>query len=166
MKAHAALLPALLLVGVVAAPPQISAALGAGEKKAAIAELTKAGFMWDESSRRLEITDAARPAFRDLSAIQAALEALQPSELDLTSCPVLENVDGLRRLRGLRVVNLSECPVLKSADGIPTLPTLKKVYLHLCPSVSTESLESIQRRLPKAYLVLPDGTGLNPPRER
>jgi len=64
------------------------------------------------------------------------------------------------------VVNLSECPVLQSADGIPTSATLKKVYLYLCPKVSADSLEALQKRLPKAYLVLPDGTGLNPPREQ
>ena len=127
--------------------------------------LTVAGFTWEESTRALEITDEGRAKLRDLSAIQSALEILQPRTLDLTSCPLLENVDALRVLRTPVSINLCECPILKTVDGIPAASTLKKVYLFQSPHISTESLDAIEKRLPKIYLVLPDGTGLNPPRE-
>lgn len=136
------------------------------EKQRALAALAAAGLRWDEGTRAVTATEQAEAKLKNLSAVEAALRELQPRSLDLSSCAVLENVDGLRGVLSLEKIQLSACPALRSVDGISASDRMKKIYLFESTGISTESLEHLTRRFPACYLVLPDGTGLNPPREK
>jgi len=121
---------------------------------------------WDEEKRAIAVTDEGRMKLKDLSTVERALRELQPRSIDLSSCSALQTADGLRGLRSLEAIFLTDCAALKNVDGIAGSERLKKVYLFESPNVSAESLEALQRRLPKCYIVLPDGTGLKPPRKK
>lgn len=150
----------LLLFGLTAwAGPQ-------AEKQRAIAALAAAGLSWDEGRRSAVVTDEGRAKLEDLSAVQGPLRKLQPRLLDLSSCAVLKKVDGLGGLRALQEIYLTDCPALESVDGIAASDQVKKIYLFESMHISPKSLESIGRRFPRCYLVYPDGTGINPPRDK
>lgn len=136
------------------------------EKRRAIAELAAAGLSWDEGTRAIVVTDAGRAKLKDLTGVRGALRELQPRSLDLSSCAALLEVDGLRGLRSLQAIYLTDCPVLENVDGIETSDALKKIYLFESTHIQPESLDELHRRLTKCYLVFPDGTGINPPRDQ
>ena len=135
-------------------------------RERAIVELTAAGFTWDGSKRAIAVTDVGREKLTSLGGIQKAMRLLEPRTLDLTSCSLLAEVDGVRGVRSLQSINLSNCPALKNVDGVAGIDGLKKIYLFESPNVATESMDALEKRFPKSYIVLPDGTGLNPPRAK
>ena len=148
------------VLGMVAwAEPQVG-------KQRAIAELAAAGLSWDDGKRAIAVTDDGRMKLKDLRAVERALRELQPRSIDLSSCAALEKVDGVRGLRSLEAIFLTDCAALKNVDGVAGSDRLRKIYLFESMNVATESLEELQRRFPKSYIVLPDGTGLNPPRKK
>jgi hypothetical protein len=135
-------------------------------KQIAIATLKASGLNWNAEERSIEVTEAGQAKLKTLTEILPAVKELQVRELNLAGCKVLENVDGLRGLPDLQVINLSECPALKNVDGIAASKQMKKIYLFQSTNVAEESVDALVKRFPKCYLVLPDGTGLNPPREK
>lgn len=147
----------------------LGVAIGAEPQTAerrAVAELAAAGLSWDESTRAIAVTDEGRTKLKDLRSVVRALRELQPRSLDLSSCAVLQNADGLSGLRTLQAIYLTDCPALQNVDGIAASDQLKKIYLFESMHVSPQSLDALPRRFPKCYIVLPDGTGLNPPRDK
>ncbi len=61
---------------------------------------------------------------------------------------------------------LTDCLALQSVDGLTDLDQIKKINLFESSHIAPGSLDALQKRFPKCYLVLPDGTGLNPPRPK
>lgn len=139
---------------------------GEAQKQRALAALTAAGLKWEESSHAITASDRAEAKLKDLAAVESAMRELQPRSLDLSSCAVLKNVEGLRGLLSLEKIQLSACPALRSVDGISASDRTKKIYLFQSVNISPESLDALAHRFPACYLVLPDGTGLNPPRDK
>lgn len=137
-----------------------------GKKQRAIAELKAAGLSWDEETREVEVTDEGRARLKDLSAVLGALRVIQPRSLDLSMCEVLQSADGLGEIRSLQAIYLSACPALKNVDGIAASDRLRKIYLFESANVSPASVDALVKRFPKCYLVLRDGTGINPPRDK
>jgi Leucine-rich repeat (LRR) protein len=56
----------------------------------------------------------------------------RPIDLNLRSCPALQNVDGLKELKSLRSLNLSSCPALQNVDGLEELKSLTWLDLSDC----------------------------------
>jgi internalin A len=54
------------------------------------------------------------------------------TELDLSYCPALTNVDGLNGLAALTNLDLSGCTALANVDGLKSITALKSLKLNHC----------------------------------
>ena len=72
------------------------------------------------------------------------LTALQM--LDLNECPALKNVDALKGLTALQYLKLSSSPALKNVDGLKVLAALQRLDLIHCDALqNVDGLKSLTR---------------------
>ena len=89
-----------------------------------------------------------------------SLTALQL--LNLSFCPALQNVDALKSLTALQEISLGGCTVLQNVDALKSLTTLQSLYLIACDKIPAAALRELRAALPNTNITFPDGTN-NPP---
>ncbi|MCK5245009.1 MAG: leucine-rich repeat domain-containing protein, partial [Desulfobacterales bacterium] len=68
------------------------------------------------------------------------------TELNLTDCKSLQNVDGLAGLKGLTELDLSDCVSLQNIEILAELPNLTELNLKRCPYIkTTKPIENCSR---------------------
>ena len=92
------------------------------------------------------------PALQNVDGLKGLL-ALQL--LDLRRCPALQNVDGLKGLTALQTLIISACPALENVDGLKGLPAFKRVDLRYCGKLPPEQVAALRAALPKADIRYP-----------
>ena len=89
---------------------------------------------------------------RDLSAL-IPLKRLK--HVVVVGATGLTNVDGLKNLPALQVVNLDGCTGLTNVDALKNLPALQKVYLTRCTGLTAESVNALKAALPNTRIFVP-----------
>ena len=82
--------------------------------------------------------------------------------LDLYGCTELKNADCLKGLTGLQSLDLYGCMALQNVDGLKSLTGLKTLNLAACAEIPAPALRELRAALPKTIITFPDGTK-NPP---
>ncbi len=99
-----------------------------------ISRLNDLGFHWDRSLRKASITQSKTEGTNAATLLKAApsLQTLGCKALDLSSCPTLQNVDGLKGLTALTRLDLGACYKLQNVDGLKDLTALTSLDFSSC----------------------------------
>ena len=102
-----------------------------------LSRLADLGFHWDRHARRATVEPHSRKKVDTVTLSEAVsvLRILDCKELDLTHCDSLKNVDSLKELRALTILNLSICSNLQNVDGLKGLTALTHLELLGCRSL-------------------------------
>lgn len=167
------------------------------DERAAIREAQAAGWHWESrdpvsliladwraAGKKETWTERYRevflPPWTDLASARPLLDRLRPTKLhamqrpdlnldalrglsglqvlEFTGSPGLQNVDGLRGLHSLQRVHLGGCIALQNVDGLRGLPALQLVELPVCTSL--RDVDGLRGLPALRYLQLGGCTGL------
>ena len=84
------------------------------------------------------------------------LTALQM--LDLHGCTALQNVDALKSLTALQGLYLRDCDALQNVDVLKGLTSLQELSLLDCDKIPAAALRELRAALPNTDITFPDGS--------
>jgi hypothetical protein len=86
------------------------------EKQLALGTLNLAGFLWDERNKSVTAVSEIVLSLPDLHSVSHALHVLKPRQIILSGAPNVLNVDALKGLTDLRLLDLTGDHRLQSVD--------------------------------------------------
>jgi len=107
---------------------------------------------WRSELVQWRMNPAKAGKLRNLDALAPALRRINPELLVLSGCPVLENVNGLKGLPALVILDLSGCPALHDLNGLKGLSSLMNVSLQRCSKLQKEDVSALKAALPSASI--------------
>ena len=78
--------------------------------------------------------------------------------LELSRCTALQNVEGLKSLTSLQRFTLRACTELKNVDGIKGLTGLQTLFLIGCNKIPAAALRELRAALPNTDITFLEGT--------
>jgi len=117
----------------------------------------KAG-SWKSRPAKWKLDGAKAGELRNLDAVAPALRRVNPEQIAIAHCVALENVDGLKGLTGLQLLNIFDCDALQNVDGLKGLTRLQ--LLALCDCDALQNVDGLKGLSGLQTLALFDGAAL------
>ena len=93
----------------------------------------------------------------DLGRYREMLHHLRPTELVAWGCKD-ENVDALKGLTALQMLDLRYCTALQNVDALKGLTGLQDLNLRGCEKIPAAALRELRAALPNTDITFPDGS--------
>ena len=107
---------------------------------------------WRAKTILWRMDSAKAGQLHNLDNLASALRRINPEALDLSGCPALENVDGLKGLTALQQVGLGNCTALRDVNGLKGLSSLESVLLPGRGKLREDDVSALRAALPNAFI--------------